>query len=284
VNDPRQFLAAIRLSRRPGVGARRFAALVDECGDPAGALAVAQPPDLFAGAGKAPLDDEIAGVEAYLERGGQGVYYGAPDYPPALRRIPEPPPYLFRRGPLWPLPPAAVAIVGRREASPAGRVFAWKLASTLAQRGVVVVSGGALGIDAAAHQGALAANGRTALVTATGIDVCYPPAGKALFDAVAARGCLLTELLPGAPPRRDFFPTRNRIIAGLAQALVVVEGRLRSGTYSTWRQMAKLRRPIFAWVDAPDEGGELPAAIVAAGGLLLHGPDPTAILEAVSPR
>jgi DNA processing protein len=282
----RQFLAAVRLSRRPGVGARRCAARIDECGDPEKALARAMPPELFAPSDKAPLEDEIARVTDYFARGGRGVYYGAPDYPPALRRAPEPPPYLFRRGPLWPLPAPIVAIVGRRAASPAGCEFARRLAADLAGRGVAVVSGGAVGIDAAAHQGALEEAGGTVLVTATGIDIWYPPEAEALFAAVAARGCLLTELLPGAPPRRDFFPTRNRIIAGLAHALVVVEGRPRSGSFSTWRHMRRLGRPIFTWTGAPLDGAELPALILADGGGALTGPDAEPILRhvAAAPR
>jgi DNA processing protein len=279
----RQLLAAIRLARLPGVGAKRFASLTAAHGGPLAALlSLEEPPtgELFPAA-KSALAAEVAAVEARLAAGEQGVYFGAPDYPPALAAIPEPPPYLFRRGPLWPLPSRAIAIVGRREASPAGREFARQLAAALAGRGALVVSGGAVGIDAAAHEGALAVGGRTALIAATGLDVCYPAVNRGLFARVAEAGCLLTELLPGAPPRRDFFPTRNRIIAGLSLGVVIVEGRRRSGSASTYRHARRFGRPVLAWIEAPNEGAELPQAVLAAGGLPLSAPDADAALAAI---
>jgi DNA processing protein len=138
-----------------------------------------------------------------------------------------------------------------------------------------------VGIDTAAHDGALNADGRTALVTATGIDVCYPPRHDVLFDRVAERGCVLTELLPGTPPRRDFFPTRNRVLVGLAQALVVVEGRPRSGTHSSVRHMQKLRRPIFAWTGARGIRAELNHEVLDHGGRPLEKPHAAAVLGEV---
>lgn len=265
-----QFLAAIRLSRLPGVGAKRFAELITQHGSPLAALdQTSRQIDLLPAGKKAPLADTMESVEEYLACGGRGTYLGAEDYPQLLKAAPEPPPYLFFKGPLWPLDPFAVAIIGPRHPSPEGKKFAGKLARSLSELGMLVISGGAMGIDAAAHRGALATSGRTALVTATGIDQCYPSQHAALYREVGQRGCVLTELLPGTPPRRDFFPTRNRIVVGLAQALVVVEGRRKSGSASSVAHMKRLRRPIFAWTGANGNRFSLPEDIIKEGGIPL---------------
>lgn len=273
-----QFQDAVRLSRLPGVGARHFAELIRLHGNPREALLAwnrAAGPE----SGKAPLAEAIDRLDHYFTTGGLGVYLGAEDYPELLARVSEPPPYLFRRGPLWPLDSFSVAIVGRREASPGALAFTRELAAALAAVGVTIVSGGALGVDAAAHTGALASGSRTVLVAATGIDRVYPPSNRALFELVAQRGCLLTELLPGTPPRRDFFPTRNRIVAGLARLLIVVEGKLRSGSASSYFHMRRCGRPVFAWSGAEGEGAELPDLILRQGGLPLSAPDPLPVLH-----
>jgi DNA processing protein len=136
-------------------------------------------------------------------------------------------------------------------------------------------------VDAAAHWGALNAGGRTVLVAATGLDKCYPDKNRDLFDRAARQGCVVTELLPGTPPRRDFFPTRNRIVVGLAQALVVIGGHLKSGTASAWQHMRNLGRPIVTWTGADPDRFELPAAIVAAGGLPLTEPNAELVLSRI---
>lgn len=277
----REFAAAVRLSRLPGVGAARFADLIKQHGLPSTALAeVNGNEDLFAN-DKAPMENEQNQIAAYLENGGFGVYLGAEDYPRLLRQTPEPPPYLFRRGPLWPLDTFAVAIVGPRKSSQKGKRFAAKLARGLAELGVTIISGGALGVDAAAHNAAMATSGRTVLVTATGIDRFYPPQNEQLFRQVAHCGCILTELMPGTPPRRDFFPTRNRIITGLAQALVVVEGSRKSGTASSYAQMRKLNRPIFTWTGGNHGRFDLAEDILDHGGKILHEPDAELIVQTV---
>jgi DNA processing protein len=279
-DQQRQFLAAIRLSRLPGVGAAKFAELVNRFGSPLAALAEElRQGELFVSPDKAPLGSAEAHVEEYFRDGGEGVFFGAEDYPRLLRRIPEPPPYLFRRGPLWPLDPFAAAIVGTRDATNAGRAFAFELARSLSALGVTVISGGATGIDTSAHRGALAHGGPTVLVTATGIDRHYPPASEPLYREIERKGCLLTELLPGTPPRRDFFPTRNRIIAGLSRALVVIEGRQRSGTASSVVHMRKLKRPIFVWTGADRNRFDLPDDVLSRGGLALDGPDADAVVR-----
>jgi DNA processing protein len=127
----------------------------------------------------------------------------------------------------------AVAVVGSRAATAAGCARAHALAAGLAARGRTVISGGAFGIDAAAHEGALDAEGITFAVLGCGVDVVYPDRHEALFARVRAAGGLLSEHPPGTPPRRQQFPSRNRIVVGLADAVVVVEAAVRSGALIT---------------------------------------------------
>jgi DNA processing protein len=282
-----QLLAAVALTRRSGVGAATFKALVARFGSPARALAAHDPTATSRGgqgrAPKAALDETWVAALARLPKDVRYTYLGSEDYPAQLAFAPEPPPYLFRKGILWPLPALAVAVVGPRRASREGQAFARELASRLAARGVAVVSGGAPGIDASAHQGALDVGGPTVMVAATGIDRVYPRTTAYLREVVERRGCVMTELLPGAPPRRGFFPTRNRILVGLCQATVVVEGELRSGTWSSAAHAFKLGRPVFAWTS--DLGlGQLSEHLVARGATLLRSPDASPVLEAASAR
>lgn len=142
----------------------------------------------------------------------------------------------------------AVAIVGARAASAEGMARAHRLARHLAGRGIDVVSGGALGIDGAAHRGALAAGGRTTVVLGSGVDVAYPPRHAPLFRDVLAGGGALVGLLPdGTQPRPGTFPQRNPLIAALADAVIVVEADVRSGSLSTARAAQKLGRVVAAW-------------------------------------
>ncbi|HXT20644.1 MAG TPA: DNA-processing protein DprA [Thermoanaerobaculia bacterium] len=179
------------------------------------------------------------------------------DYPVALRQLALPPPVLYVRGALPPAlasgAGAAVAIVGSRYPSTYGREAAWLFARDLARAGVVVVSGFARGVDAHAHRGALAGEGLTVAVLGCGIDVAYPREhhsrrGKAegLADEVAARGALLSELPLGAPPLKGHFPIRNRLIAALTQATLVVEAAVRSGSLITARCALELGREVLA--------------------------------------
>jgi DNA processing protein len=137
-----------------------------------------------------------------------------------------------------------VAIVGSRQASAAGIKMARDLANDLGRAGIVVVSGLARGIDAAAHQASLATG--TVAVLAGGLDIIYPPENAALHEAIAERGCLLTELPPGFQPRAQDFPRRNRLISGISQGVVVVEAARRSGTLITARFAAEQGREVFA--------------------------------------
>jgi DNA processing protein len=144
-----------------------------------------------------------------------------------------------------------LAVVGARGASVAKCKVAHDLAASAARNGFAIVSGGALGIDAAAHRGALAAAGRTFAVLGCGVDVVYPDRHARLFADVAATGGLISEYEPGTPPRYGQFPARNRIIAALAEMVVVVEAGFASGALITARVAAKLGRPVLAVPGSP---------------------------------
>ena len=173
-----------------------------------------------------------------------------PDYPAPLRQAPGHPALLFARGNLARLRPDALAIVGSRNATPDGEENARAFAKRLAQRGLCIVSGLALGIDAAAHRGALDAGSEgagTIAVLGTGADVTYPHANAALADRILEHdGLIITDLPLGSPPRAIHFPRRNRIVAGLARGVLVVEAALRSGSLITARLATEMGREVFA--------------------------------------
>jgi len=167
------------------------------------------------------------------------------DYPALLREIFDPPAALFYRGKLVP-EEIAVAVVGTRRCSSYGRGVAENLGRELGEAGVTVVSGLARGVDTAAHRGALAGGGRTVAVLGTGLDVCYPRENIRLMEEIAVRGALVTEFPPGMPCQPWHFPVRNRIIAGLSRAVVVVEARERSGALITAEMALDQGREVMA--------------------------------------
>jgi DNA processing protein len=173
------------------------------------------------------------------------LHRGEPGWPEALEHLDLPPPALWLCGP-HPPGGAAVAVVGSRDATHAGLEIARRLAGDLAAAGIPVISGMALGVDGAAHLGALDAGGVTVGVLGCGIDVSYPQRHRALRGRVARTGLLLTEEPPGTFPAPWRFPRRNRIIAALATAVVVVEASDRSGALSTARHALDLGREVFA--------------------------------------
>jgi DNA processing protein len=206
------------------------------------------PHDLLARlAERVPGDRWLARGERKLAQlGAVLVPWGSRDYPSRLAELSDAPPVLALRGDPDALAQTAVAIVGSRAASAYGLEVARRVAGELASAGVVVVSGLAFGIDAAAHEAALAAGGRTVAVQACGIDRVYPAAHRALADRIARSGAVITEFAIGTPPLRPFFPLRNRLISGLARALVVVEARERSGSLVTARHAADQGIDVFA--------------------------------------
>lgn len=147
--------------------------------------------------------------------------------------------------------PGRVTIVGARAASPAGLERAAAFSYELTRRGILVISGGALGIDAAAHRGALSASGATCAVLGTGIDVCYPQVHRELYASIAATGLLLSTLPLAAPPRRAHFPARNRVMAALAELVLVVESQPGSGSGHTARFARDLGRGLLAVPGSP---------------------------------
>jgi DNA processing protein len=169
----------------------------------------------------------------------------SPAWPDRLAHLESPPPGFWQLGSTDPATPC-VAVVGSRRATFQGVDIARSIGGELGAAGIQVVSGMALGIDAAAHTGALDAGGSTVAVLGCGIDVCYPSRHAELRARIIARGCLITEEPAGTPPFKHNFPRRNRIIAALAQAVVVVEATERSGALSTARWAADLGREVLA--------------------------------------
>ena len=168
------------------------------------------------------------------------------DYPGALLELGEAPPALFHIGRRELLARPALAIVGSRHATPQGRETARDFAHALASAGFTVVSGLALGIDAAAHEGALGTAASTLAVVGTGLDRVYPARNRDLAMRIASDGALLSEYLPGTPPRKEHFPQRNRLISGLARGVLVVEATLSSGSLITARLAGEQGRDVFA--------------------------------------
>jgi DNA processing protein len=171
---------------------------------------------------------------------------GEPDYPALLQQIPGPPAVLWVRGDPAALWQPQIAMVGSRNPTPGGREHAREFAGAFVQDGWTITSGLAAGIDVAAHVGALDAGGRTVAVLGTGPDQVYPAGHGDVAEAITATGALVTELAPGSPPRKQHFPSRNRIIAGLSLGVLVVEAALNSGSLITARLAAEQGREVFA--------------------------------------
>jgi DNA processing protein len=217
------------------------------------------------------------------DHGARAVWLGDDDYPALLSEIPVPPPALFVRGGLDARNTRVIAIVGSRRASLSGRRLTLEVAEELALRGFTVVSGLARGIDTAAHQGALAARGRTLAVLGSGIDLIYPPENRPLSDEISMNGALLSEHGPGVEPLPWHFPLRNRIISGLCMGTVVVEAAPRSGALITARCALEQNRSVFAVPGKPGDprsGGV--NKLLKDGAKLVENADD--ILEDISPQ
>lgn len=251
---PDELRAWVRLLRCPGLGARP---LIDLIGHYASAAAVV---DAGSAAWKrhgladdacralAQLDEAQVDADAEWCSGDRRglIVWTDPSYPPRLREIAAAPPALFYRGDPELLGLPQIAIVGSRNATPQGLEIAEGFAAELARRGLAITSGLALGIDAAAHRGALSAQGMTLAVCGTGLDRVYPARNKALAEDIERCGLLLTEFVPGTPPRAENFPRRNRLIAGLSLGVLVVEAARESGSLITARLAAEQGREVFA--------------------------------------
>lgn len=194
-----------------------------------------------------PTDDaQQASDAAWLRQPGRRLLHWAdPLYPEALKEIENPPAALFLDGDADLLWRPQIALVGSRQCSEAGRGHAARFAARLSAHGLLVSSGLALGIDAAAHEGALS-RGSTLAVTGCGLDRAYPTRHRALQARIAEQGLVISEHPPGTPPLRSHFPTRNRILAGLALGVLVVEANLRSGALITARLGIEAGREVMA--------------------------------------
>jgi len=194
--------------------------------------------------GRFDAGEVLAGVEG---AGARAVTLADADYPEALRVVPDAPPALFVKGDLaWALSGPVVALVGSRRATASGLEAARRLAGALAERGVCVVSGVALGVDAAAHEGALLGGGPTVGVLGCGVDVVYPRSNRGLYGRVEGAGAVISEYGPGEAPLPWRFPARNRIIGGLASHTVVVEAAEKSGSLITARHASDAGREVWA--------------------------------------
>ena len=243
--------ARIRLLRSPNVGPVSYRQLLRRFGTASAALAAL--PDL-AGRGGAPYrpapEARIADeVQAVRRVGARYLFHESADYPPLLAQLDSAPPILTVRGDAALAARPCVAIVGARNCSAAAVKLARQFGGELAEMGFVVASGLARGIDGAAHQAALA--GGTIGVIASGIDIAYPPEHADLQEQVAKRGLLLAEQPPGTEPLARHFPSRNRIIAGLAAGTLVVEAAPRSGSLITARLAAEAGREVMAIPGSP---------------------------------
>ena len=206
--------------------------------------------------------EALACAQAALERaarcGAHLLLLEDEGYPRPLLDLPDPPPVLFAIGDLATLRAPAVAIVGTRGSTLYGERVTREIAGALARAGVAIVSGLARGIDGTAHRAALAADGRTVAVLGTGVDVAYPAAHRALHGEIAARGLLLSQELPGDRATSGSFPKRNRIIAALTQAIIVIEAPVRSGALITAEHMLDLGRTVAVVpgpIDSPQSAG-----------------------------
>jgi DNA processing protein len=245
----------IGLTLVKGIGAVRFQRLLDKFGDAETAWS-ASPDELKQAGLGAILVERLLQVrqQVNLDRIMDQIISGRiqvltwldEGYPQRLREIEQPPPVLYARGDLCPEDDWAVAIVGTRRVSSYGRQVTEELASFLAANGVTVVSGLARGVDSIAHQAALQAGGRTLAVLGSGVDRIYPPENRSLAESIIENGAVLSDYVLGTPPESSNFPPRNRIIAGLAMAVVVIEAGQTSGALITAEFAAEQGREVFA--------------------------------------
>jgi DNA processing protein len=280
--DPEQRLACLRLIRSDNVGPVTFRELINHYGGAVQALDAL--PELAKRGGRTlricPQDRAERELEAAERIGARIIFTIEPGYPALLAHVDAPPPAVFIKGNAALLQRPAVAVVGSRQASAAGITLARRFGSDLGRRGLVIVSGLARGIDAAVHEASLSTG--TIAVLAGGIDYIYPPENARLQAAIAETGCLLTEMPPGFEPRAKDFPRRNRLVAGMAHGVVVIEAARRSGTLSTARMAGEQGREVFAVPGHPlDPRAEGTNHLLKSGATLVTSADD--VLDALSP-
>ena len=257
MSAPEDLDAWLRLLRTAGIGRTSARRLLAACGSPQSVFD-ARPATLqeLAGAEAASAlkeppprhEEQLAATRNWLDGDASRhiIALGDTAYPSSLLETADPPLLLYAQGRIELLQAVSIAVVGSRNPTAQGSDNARAFAKHLSQAGLAVVSGMALGIDGAAHEGALDGPGRTIAVMGTGADRIYPARHRALAHRIAAEGLLLTEFEIGVPPLAENFPQRNRIIAGLARGTLVVEAALPSGSLSTARAALEAGREVFA--------------------------------------
>ncbi len=250
-------VALIALRASSGIGNKRAVELVNTFGSPQAVLAA--PAGEIATVLNVPLEvgrsvvksgraqeRAIKVVESAEKIGAKIVTLWDAEYPSRLKQIFDPPVILYVKGETSPLYDFSVAVVGTRVPTENGQRIAFRMGVELAQAGVTVISGMALGIDSVAHEGALAGGGRTIAVLGTGVDVVYPPSNRRLYDKIATQGAIMTEYVPGTGPEPHNFPPRNRIISGISLGSVIVEAGIKSGALITAHSAIEQGRELFA--------------------------------------
>jgi DNA processing protein len=244
----------LALNQIHGLGGQGFCQLLRAFGSPSAIYAasfkqlrtvVSEPIARLVGAG--PDQDAIAPALDWLQiPGNHLITLADSDYPRALLEISDPPPLIFAKGQLQWLNAPSIAVVGSRNASTQGEKNAEDFSQTLSRHGFTIVSGMALGIDGAAHRGALKASGATIAVVGTGLDIVYPARHRDLAHQIAERGIIISEFPLGTPSLAQNFPRRNRLISGLSLGCLVVEANIQSGSLITARLAAEQGREVFA--------------------------------------
>ncbi len=252
---PERALHWLALCLVPGLGPQRIRALLKSYGAPE-AVFRASPSELEAAgvppgparsiAGGCTFEDALWQHERVKAEGVALIGLRDPAYPELLRAIADPPVLLFAKGRLETLNSPMLAIVGTRRPTPYGRNVAERFAFDLARAGLTIVSGMARGVDTCAHQGALKAGGTTVAVFGAGLDHIYPAENRKLADQIAAQGLLVSEFPMGTPAHPQNFPIRNRIISGLSEGVLVVEGAQYSGSAITAKMGLEQQREVFA--------------------------------------
>lgn len=260
--------ALVALNMISNIGPIRLRNLQDRIGSPAQILSATKDQLLRApGIGEVAADAivnwesgvDLAGeLQRVRDFGCHIVTWSDPEYPELLKQIYDPPILLYVKGTLTPRDKNSVAIVGSRQTTHYGINVARKLSYQLAYVGVTVVSGGARGIDTAAHQGALNGKGRTIAVLGTGINIVFPPENASLFEKIIENGAIITQFPFNRPADKQSFPIRNRIVAGMTLGTVVVEANMTSGALITANFATEAGRQVFAVpgsIDSPRSKG-----------------------------
>ena len=282
----------LQLTLTTGVGPRTLSNLLDRFGTASDVLQ-ASPQELAEVEGVGLLlsrrirsqefrDLALAVFGACEDKNVRMLFPWEPEFPRLLKELPDPPMLLYTRGAFVKTDALSIAIVGTRGATQYGRSQAERFARALARAGLTIVSGLARGIDAAAHHGALEAGGRTIAVLSSGVAEIYPPQHQELAERICENGVLISEMPPGAKPKKGMFPQRNRLISGLSLGTIVIEAAERSGALITARLAGEQGREVFAMpglVTTPNSRGC--HRLIKDGAHLIQ--DPEDVLDELGP-